>query len=208
MSPRRDVSAQRKMQILDAASAVFARSGFHESRMDDIAAAAGLSKGALYLYFDGKDAIIAALMRRLFELELKDLRELRASAAPFPERLVEFTRHLARQYEQISADLPIVREFYAVAARQKSVRAFLRDYLRVYRDLIAGLIQEGIDRGELRRVDPRAAAIGLLAVYEGLLVLWTVDPRAIKWDAHCETAIQLFLAGLRDGASAAPRRDG
>ena len=49
----------RKEQIIDAAMAVFARLGFHEARMDDIAQEAGLSKAALYLYYKSKDAIIA-----------------------------------------------------------------------------------------------------------------------------------------------------
>ena len=61
MSPRPDVSEERVRQVLDAAGAVFARSGFSETRMDDIAAAAGLSKGALYLYFPGKEGIINIL---------------------------------------------------------------------------------------------------------------------------------------------------
>jgi AcrR family transcriptional regulator len=58
MSPRPDVSEERKSQILEAAIDVFARLGFHQSQMD-----AGLSKGALYLYYKSKDAIIAALLK-------------------------------------------------------------------------------------------------------------------------------------------------
>lgn len=51
MSPRPDVSEERKNQILEAAIAVFARLGFQQTRMDDIAEQAGLCKGALYLYY-------------------------------------------------------------------------------------------------------------------------------------------------------------
>ena len=51
MSPRPDVSEERRNQILEAAMAVFARQGFEQARMDDIAQEVGLSKGALYLYF-------------------------------------------------------------------------------------------------------------------------------------------------------------
>ncbi|HEY6540074.1 MAG TPA: helix-turn-helix domain-containing protein, partial [Ktedonobacteraceae bacterium] len=67
MSPRPDVSEERRNQILAAASTVFARSGFHEARMDDIAEEVGLSKGALYLYYKSKDAIIAALLKFFFD---------------------------------------------------------------------------------------------------------------------------------------------
>src|ERR1700686_5485686 len=73
MSPRPDVSEERKSQILEAAIEVFARLGFHQSRMDDIAGQAGLSKGELYLYYKSKDAIIAALLQHLFAKEFKQL---------------------------------------------------------------------------------------------------------------------------------------
>ncbi len=73
MAPRPDVSEERKEQILEAAMEVFARSGFHGARMDDIAKQAGLSKGALYWYFDGKDAIIQGIMDRMFAREFEQL---------------------------------------------------------------------------------------------------------------------------------------
>ncbi len=63
MSPRPDVSEERRTQILEAAMAVFARQGFDKARMDDIAQQARLSKGALYLYYKSKDAIISAILQ-------------------------------------------------------------------------------------------------------------------------------------------------
>ena len=71
MSPRPDVSEERKNQILEAAIAVFARLGFQQARMDDIARQAGLSKGALYLYYTSKDAIITALLKYFFTQEFQ-----------------------------------------------------------------------------------------------------------------------------------------
>ena len=73
MSPRPDVSVTRKNQILDAATAVFARLGFHDARMDDIVQASGLSKGALYWYFKSKEDIITAISQRLFTTDIEQL---------------------------------------------------------------------------------------------------------------------------------------
>ncbi len=67
MSPREDVSEERKEQILDAATEVFAQKGFDKARMDDIVEETGLSKGALYWYFKSKDDIIFAIMDRIFQ---------------------------------------------------------------------------------------------------------------------------------------------
>jgi AcrR family transcriptional regulator len=76
MSPRPDVSEERKTQILAAATKVFTERGFADARMDDIVTEAGLSKGALYWYFDSKDAIIISILDQIFDYETGHVREL------------------------------------------------------------------------------------------------------------------------------------
>jgi AcrR family transcriptional regulator len=67
MSPRPDVSDERKDQILNAAERVFTRKGIDLARMDDIAEETGLSKGTLYLYFKSKGDLIIAILERIFQ---------------------------------------------------------------------------------------------------------------------------------------------
>src|SRR5215471_6943740 len=101
MSPRPDVSKERKNQILDAAEAVFARLGFHEARLDDIVAESRLSKGALYWYFKSKDAIITGLLERVFNHELAGLRALETADGLVSTRLLAYTRQMAAHLEQL-----------------------------------------------------------------------------------------------------------
>ena len=199
MSPRPDVSEERKNQILEAAIAVFARLGFHASRMDDIAAQAGLSKGALYLYYKSKDAIIAAILKYFFSLEFKKLRTLveTESSEPISEQLLRMNKHLAADFQWFSAVAPIMFEFYAVAARQKEVRSFLKDYFKDYREALTRLIQHGINRGEFRPVHADQVAITITALYEGLTLLWMVDPQAVQWEKEGEASVRLLLEGLK-----------
>lgn len=199
MSPRPDVSEERRNQILEAASAVFARLGFHEARMDDIAQEAGLSKGALYLYYKSKDAIIAALLRFFFDQEISRLRDLLEGEREQSVRgqLLLVNQRMAEAMQWMAAMRPIAFEFYAVAARRKDVREFFREYFKVYRDLLAGLIQRGIERGEFRAVDAQGVAITLSALYEGLLLLWMIDPQAVQWEKASAESLQLLLAGLQ-----------
>ena len=196
MPPRPDVSDQRRRQIFGAATTVFARLGFQQARMDDIAGEAGLSKGTLYLYFDSKDAIIEGLMRELFEAELAQLRALVGTPGSVAERLRTRTRRVARDLTHMTALLPIAWEFYALAARQERVRVFCREYFRAYREPLIRLVEEGIQRGELRRVDPEAAALAIAALYEGLMMLWITDPEVVKPEEQCEQALMLLLSGL------------
>jgi AcrR family transcriptional regulator len=204
MCPRPDVSEERRAQILDAATTVFARAGFSSARMDDIAERASLSKGTLYLYFKSKDALIVSLMERLYALQLEDLRHLEASAEPFAERLLAFARHAVSQYEAMEPAMPIVREFYALAARRKDVRAAIRRSLETFRTLLTALVEQGIARGEVRKVDADAAALTILAIYEGLGVLWTIAPRVVRLREQTESAIHLLLSGLLRNDAAQP----
>ena len=196
MSPRPDVSEERKNQILDAA-AVFSRLGFHEARMDDIVRESGLSKGTLYWYFTSKDAIITGLMQRIFDLGMGGLRRLEGADGPVRERLLDYTRRLGDDFQRLSAVQSIAFEFYAVAARHKAVRQFLKEYFKQYRATVARLIAQGIDRGEFRPVDPDTVATTLAALYEGLVLLWFVDREAIQWETQGTESVRLLLDGLR-----------
>ncbi len=203
MSPRPDVSEERKSQILEAAIEVFARLGFHQSRMDDIAGQAGLSKGALYLYYKSKDAIIAALLKYLFTQEFNRLREVVEAdqEEPIAEQLLLLTRQFASVMKWMTRLMPIAFEFYALAGRDKEVRQFLQEYFQAYRSELARLIQRGVERGEFHTVDAQATAITLAALYEGLALLYFVDAQAFQWAEQAEAAVRLLLAGLQHPSS-------
>jgi AcrR family transcriptional regulator len=67
MTPRPDVSHERRAQIMAAALACFTRHGYANTAVDDIAAQSGLSKGAIYWYFDSKDELFQAAANSLME---------------------------------------------------------------------------------------------------------------------------------------------
>jgi AcrR family transcriptional regulator len=204
--PRPNVSHERIPQILQAATAVFARLGFQQARMDDVAAEAGVSKGTLYLYFASKDDIIAALMRELFEGEVALLCASLEKPGTVAERLQALTDRVGSDLERMRTLLPMAWEFYAVAARQASVRAFSREYFRACREALVRLVEDGIASGELRAVDPEAAALAIAALYEGLLILWVTDPEVVHPETQGEAAIQLLLAGMAAEPAAPARR--
>lgn len=199
MSPRPDVSEERKNQILEAAIAVFARLGFQQTRMDDIAGQAGLSKGALYLYYKSKDAIIGALLKYFFTQELKHLQDFVVTERPEPvtEQIMLLTRQMVEAMEWMGRLMPIAFEFYALAGRDKDVRQFLNEYYLTYRGDLARLIERGIARGEFRSIDANAFAITLTALFEGIALLYFIDPHGLQWDVQIETSVQTLLAGIR-----------
>lgn len=199
MSPRPDVSEERKNQILEAALAVFARLGFQSARMEDIAGQAGLSKAALYLYYKSKDAIIAALLKYFFAQEFKGLQAIVESDPESSARsqLLVLTRRMAGAMTWMRRLMPIAFEFYALAGRDKEVRQFLKEYYGAYRDELVRLIERGIKQGEFRPVDAQSCAITFIALFEGLALLFFVDSEATTWEEQIERSIELLLEGLK-----------
>ena len=192
---------ERKKQILDAAERVFAERGFDKARMDDIVQESGLSKGALYWYYKSKDAIIRALLDRVFISEMQGAEQLVELDASASERLKLFVEYVVREYKRFEKLLPLAYEFIALAYRSKAVRESLVGYYEHYADLIAEVIEQGVNRGEFKPCDPRNASVALIGMYEGIALLWFLDPTRIDWDSMSEQPLEIFLAGLRPEVS-------
>ena len=197
MSRHPDTSEIRRNQILDAATKVFVRQGFQHARMDDIVEESGLSKGTLYWYFKSKEDIINAILRRLFTGDLEKLESLLESEGTASERLIQLTNDRVIGLKHMSSLVPIIFEFYAVAVHQQWVQQFIGEYFRHFRSLLEHLIQQGIDRGEFRPVDPTKTAISFASLYEGLTLHWMMDPQAVQWEILSENSIPMLLDGLK-----------
>lgn len=194
---RPDVSEERRPQIIEAAIRVFARKGFRKATMPDIAAEAGLSVGGVYWYYKGKDEIVSAILERAFDEDFGALAELLSVDAPAAGRLQSFVAAYAGSFDQWLWMNPIGAEFYGEAAHDEKVRAVILRYLDRYRQALAALIGQGIQRGEFRPVDPAVAATALLGMEEGLGLLLAVDPQGTRWRESFLLGCKLVIAGLQ-----------
>ena len=195
MAPRPDVSEKRKTEIVDAAARVFSRKGFSGARMDDIVKETGLSKGLLYWYFKGKDAIIVAIMRRLIEPTLKRAGDLAHAEGSARKRLLGFGDSVIKEVEVMQKIMPITFEFYSLAFRNRIVRSAFGEFFRVFIQSLRAILEQGIADGEFRSVDPDAASKALMAIYEGSLLLWVFD-RTLVDLTNVKTAVELFIQGI------------
>ncbi len=196
MPPRPDVSEERTQQILQAASQVFAEKGFYKARMDDIAAKARLSKGALYLYFKSKDAIIIALLDRLFVHEMRDLRALQQAEGPARERLERFVETLIANLPRWMQVIPVAYEFLGLIFRNQTVRQAFQQYLRAYVSLVQPIIEQGVASGEFRPLDAGDVALALGALLEGTMLLWVYDSERVDVARNARAGLRLILEGL------------
>ncbi|MBE0670399.1 MAG: TetR/AcrR family transcriptional regulator [Anaerolineales bacterium] len=197
MSPRPNVSDERKIQIINAAEDVFTQKGFDQARMDDIADKTGLSKGTLYLYFKSKDDLIIAILDRMIQREFKQLETLNQDELSATDTIWKLTDLLAKDVLGWLRLIPIVYQFLALAFRNKYVQLALKKYINRYLDILIPIIQRGVETGEFRQVDTREVAIAMGAMIEGTLLLWVYDRSMIEPEKHIHSGMKLLLEGVQ-----------
>jgi AcrR family transcriptional regulator len=193
-----DTSARRSKvgRILEAAASVFARRGFNEARMDEVADAAGVSKGGLYLHFPSKDALLEGLVGYLVGLETRRLDAARNAEGPVADRLATFFHEYAKDMQAMARFYPLIMEVYARSSRSANLRRLLQRFLNRFVAEVAVLTQAGIDSGEFRRVDPQDVALQLLSLFEGLALVWAIDPERLAIPEVGDRGVRLILDGL------------
>lgn len=196
MSPKPDVSQERKQQIMEAALKVFSREGLHTARMDDIAEEAGLSKGALYWYFNSKEKIIASLLTNFFDREFSKIEEwvIRDdSARNLLQSLIDL---IVEDLLSVKPFMSIIYEFWAMSFRNKRVGKFIRESMHRYLDLIVPVVQRGIDRGEFKALDAMDVAMAFGSIIEGSILLWSYDMNNVDFRALITKSVSIFLDGI------------
>jgi AcrR family transcriptional regulator len=201
MSPKPDVSEQRRSQILDAAMETFSKMGFYKTRMSDIADTSGLSKGSLYWYFDSKNDIILHLLARVFEPELEEFQALLDQQGSAEARLFIYAERAADDMVKMLKWMPLIYDFIALAFRQEKVKKAISLYYQKNMAILETLLQQGTDQGEFQTRSAREAAIAIGAILEGTIVLWFYDPDEIDIKTHIMTNISLLVSGLKYGAT-------
>jgi AcrR family transcriptional regulator len=196
MTPRPDVSEERRTQIIESAVRVFAREGFAHARMDDVAAESGLSKGLLYWYFKSKEEIIVAIADVLFSGEFRRMEKISVEGRSARACLEEYFQIVLDDLRGILKVAPIFYEFYALAFRNAVVRRVMQKYLRRYLAIAEPIIRHGMDRGEFAPGDARRAAIAVGAALEGTLLLWAYAPSIVQPEEQIHTVMTLVLNGL------------
>lgn len=191
----------RPGEIVAAALEVFAEKGFAAARLDDIAARAGVSKGALYLYFETKQDLFEAVVRDAISPNIAAV-EAAAAAMDLPFAQVSRTL-LVRAADMLSTS--------AVGPVAKMVIAESRnfpDLARVWHDavvirvlaVITGLVERAQARGEIRPGDPRFHALALIGpLLMGVLwreVLVPVGAEPLDLTALARQHIETALTGL------------
>jgi hypothetical protein len=134
----------------------------------------------------------------MFQGYFADLKKLAAQQdRSADQRLQEYISDAAEQVAALRRWQPLMAEFYSVATRHESTRLFLQKYYVQYIDLLAQLIQQGIDQGEFRSIQAREAALLMVSTIEGLILLCALGVCDDNWGAQLENSLTHILASFR-----------
>lgn len=161
----------RKSQILDAAWECFAELGYHQTTMAAIAAAAGLSAGAIYLYFENKDALMQAIGERSREMNRRVVAEARAGSRDPLTALNTVGRAMLAIFTdpRFEEATRVNIEMWPELLRNEGLAANLRSDLAFWKAAVDGFLKEAQEAGELRSdVDTKALTLLLISAWEGL----------------------------------------
>jgi TetR/AcrR family fatty acid metabolism transcriptional regulator len=198
VAARADRQADRRRQILEAAVKVFARSGFHTSRVGDIAEEAGIAYGLVYHYFKSKEELLETIFRDTWTQMLARVREVEASGVPASEQVRQVTALLLRTWRR---DPDLVRVLVREVTRSPHVQQEIEEITQAMRAL-EEIIRRGQESGEFRSdLDPRLGAVVFYGALDEILTGWVLGQLPDKDEdiARAErNVVQLLVDGLRD----------
>lgn len=198
-------SREKRERILAAAIRVFARNGFYATKVSEIASAAGVADGTIYLYFKNKEDVLVSIFQDRITMLLKVLREEVERPTPFESR---FRRVVELQLGLLEGQRDLA-EVITVNLRQSSrlLKQYAAPLFNQYLELVAGLLTEAQRDGLLREdLSPKIIARGLWGALDGLALTWALraedqtKPGTLRRAAAQMST--LFLEGLRPPTAA------
>jgi AcrR family transcriptional regulator len=188
--------AQRRQQtrarLLEAAGQVFARRGFHAATVDEVAEAAGYTKGAVYANFATKDELFLALLDQRVAAQLQQVEALYAIESS--DELAAAMRGRTEQEFAAARDFGVLMvEFSLYAMRNPAAQAELAKRYRQLRGRLAELVTKRYARHQTPPpMPPEHLAALALATDAGLFLQYSAEPGALPWELHADAMLQLL----------------
>lgn len=189
---------KRRQDILDAARRLFVEQGYGPTKMSDIAAAAGLSKGGVYFHFVSKEEVFEALVEAEYDRSMGAIKALIESSDSFgPELLSTMANHFFEKFQTQSDGARFFIVMGEMALRNEHLRKKLNEIQRKYWEVMAELLRRGIEGGVIRSdLDPQSGGIILKAVIDGIEAIAALDRNAEMQTLNFQGMLDVVLKGL------------
>jgi len=195
MQPATAVHHEKSGRILRAAITVFARNGYHASKVGDVATEAGVAYGLVYHYFGSKEQLLETIFRRTWRNMLEQVEEVERSETPLREQIRAIARIVLGGWQ---VDPELIRVLIREVARGPQLQHEV-DEIQLAFAALERVLTRGQERGQLRaELEPRLAAWILYGALEEILTGWVFGSLAAT-DEDVARAEESVVAVLSDG---------
>lgn len=204
----RSQGQEAREELLAAALRVFARKGYGQAGVDEIAAEAGYSKGALYWHFSGKEELLLTLLEERVDAPMRELTALMESASAEHDMSLEAGWEFARKLGAERDVVLLEREYWTLAIRDPELRARYAERQAELRAAMGRAIatrMEHLGTPELPMPAEDVARV-LLGVAASLEIDELVEPGSVRPELIAES-LAVFYAGLVARAASASSTD-
>ncbi len=183
-------------KITQKALKVFVQKGFFETTVEDIARAAGVAKGTIYLYFKDKPSIYTKTIDHHLAFALNEVAEIEMTEISAKNKLIKIANYFFNHMQHFNSLFPAVSfENISLAGKiLKDLKKVLTIRLAQITKVISRIIKEGTFRGEFRKIDPDVTAIVFLNIVRAAIVANLLLAQSEKINTE---VLNIFFDGLK-----------
>ncbi len=188
---------EKRSRLVQAAIPIFAKYTFRDAKMNDVAISADVGKGTLYEYFDSKDELFLEIFKMWFAILEAQIQDVMSAVKDPSEQIVIFYDQYFATIEKYSDTYYIYFDFWTELVRNPKISSQeIKDVYQSLRALMAGILEDGVNIGAFRKMDPQVKSIQLLSMIDGLLLQWLMDREAFSLKEIGKDSVRIFLDSL------------
>jgi len=184
---------ESKNIILSTAEKYFTEHGIKETDIIEICREAGLTRGAFYYHFSTKQQFLLELLDRWINRMAGQLELAQFKSKDPLEILMEITEKMQPAFEQAGKQLPIFLELYIKSINDPYLKKHVAKSYNSFLTFFANVVNDGIKKGSIKKVDPEEVSKILFAITIGLLIQGLINPQGAHWDELAKKSIRLLL---------------
>jgi len=194
-------SDERSKQILTAAKKCFLAKGYFATKMDEIAKAAGLSKGGVYFHFDSKRDIFRALVQEEYDAAVDFIDSVAVGEGHMATKLLALGEHFTALFSTSSDNPRFMAIIGEMALRDKEIETLLREIQENHVRKMSELIDWGIEQGQIRDVDSESVAYLLKSLIDGIQASYAIGYE-VDLERVLGAGMDLVMRGITTGTGA------
>ena len=186
-----------KLQILDAAMHVFVKSGYNKTTMDDIVSHSGLSKGAIYHYYNSKKDLFLSLIDYWENYFFKNIIDKDLTLSSADDLLREITNDVIQTFKTKKHVFLAELEFWSLSNHDIDIRKRTTSLYVKLIDLFKSVIKKGIDEGDFKKVDLDVASLSVMTSLQGVIWFSIFEKSNISAEKYLNDVIEFIIYGFK-----------